>query len=273
MTIKENVLLAPYTTFGVGGSARYFCEPASVEELREAIKFGTNEDTATFILGGGSNIVISDEGFEGLVIQPTILGIEFEDTDDGVMISVGSGEEWDAFVSAAVAQDLYGVECASGIPGRVGAAVIGNIAAYGQAVSDTIVDVEVIDRNDPVDTAQVLQKNALGLVYRGSDFQSKKLEDKIIVGARFLLQKEKTGEFAYESARKVAEELGLGVETPAQRRKVVLEARHRVGSLLEQTAHGGCRTAGSFFKNPEVDMRTLRSLLHTMSLVFRKKRF
>src|SRR5882762_8077356 len=141
MTIQENVPLAPLTTLQVGGSARYFSELRREDDVREAAQFAKTRDLPLFVLGGGSNLLVADSGWPGLVLRIAIGGIMIQPTDapgNGVLFSVGAGVNWDAFVAQAVVQNCAGVECLSGIPGSVGGTPVQNVGAYGQEVSDTI---------------------------------------------------------------------------------------------------------------------------------------
>src|SRR5690348_15420513 len=145
MLLRENFPLAPLTTFQIGGPARFFVEAKSANEVEEAIRFAQSRELPLFVLGGGSNLVISDAGWPGLVLKVAIEGIEKQlDTEGGMQrFVVGAGEPWDAFVARAVAVDCAGIECLSGIPGSVGGTPVQNVGAYGQEVSETIESVDV----------------------------------------------------------------------------------------------------------------------------------
>jgi UDP-N-acetylmuramate dehydrogenase len=141
MTIQENVSLAPLTTLQVGGAARYFAEVKREDEVREAVQFAKTRSLPLFVLGGGSNLVVADSGWPGLVLRIALGGITTPSTKDdvrnAVLFSVGAGVHWDDFVAQAVVQNCAGVECLSGIPGSVGGTPVQNVGAYGQEVSDT----------------------------------------------------------------------------------------------------------------------------------------
>src|SRR5216110_2335517 len=140
--VKENVPLAPLTTLGVGGRARFFVRAESIHDVEAAVAFSREKGLALFVLGGGSNVVISDRGWDGLVLQIAILGNDEHATGQ---FNVGAGVDWDAFVGHAVSQNCSGIECMSGIPGTVGGTPVQNVGAYGQEVADTITSVRVID--------------------------------------------------------------------------------------------------------------------------------
>src|SRR6476660_7546373 len=137
MDIQENVPLAPLTTFKVGGPARYFAEARTVSEVTTAVDFMSSKDLPLFVLGGGSNLVVSDAGWPGLVLKLAVGGIEERTGNGTTLFDVGAGEEWDRFVARAVARNCAGVECLSGIPGSVGGTPVQNVGAYGQEVAET----------------------------------------------------------------------------------------------------------------------------------------
>ena len=116
MVIKENQGLAPFTTFGIGGPARWFAEATSEAEIAEAVAWARDRGLALFVLGGGSNLLVADAGFDGFVLHVGIKGIE----QQGEQFRLGAGEDWDGFVSLAVERGFAGVECLAGIPGTVG---------------------------------------------------------------------------------------------------------------------------------------------------------
>lgn len=141
MTFLEQVALAPYTTLGIGGPARWMATVSTEGDLVWALKFAAEKDLRVFVLGGGSNLLVGDAGFDGLVVRIALPGI----ARDGDCLRVGAGESWDRFVQYAVENDLAGVECLAGIPGTVGGTPVQNVGAYGQEVAETIVRVRAFD--------------------------------------------------------------------------------------------------------------------------------
>ena len=131
-SLRENVPLAAMTTLGIGGPARYFAEAENVDLLVEGVKWAVARRLPLFVVGGGSNIVVADNGFPGLVLRVSIRGIETRVEGGDVIVSAGAGEEWEPLVARCVAENWAGFECLSGIPGRVGATPIQNVGAYGQ---------------------------------------------------------------------------------------------------------------------------------------------
>src|SRR5690242_8371829 len=132
--MQQNVPLAPFTTFKVGGPARHFVEVTTEAELLVALDWAKQNSQPIFILGGGSNLLISDSGFSGLVIKICMTAIRHRHSHDDVIFEVAAGEEWDAFVAHAVAHHCSGIENLSGIPGTVGGTPVQNVGAYGQEV-------------------------------------------------------------------------------------------------------------------------------------------
>ncbi len=166
-----DVLLKPYTTFKIGGPARFFAEVRNPTEAREAMAFAKATSLSVFILGDGSNILVSDRGFDGLVIHPTLKGLEvLHEDDDTVSLHANAAETWDDTVAYTVEQGWWGIENLSHIPGQAGAALVQNIGAYGEQLSDVLESAEVM----ALDTGEVRTKasDACGLAYRTSIFNS-----------------------------------------------------------------------------------------------------
>ncbi len=262
MTIQENVPLAPLTTLQVGGPARYFTELRREDEVREAVQFAKLRELPLFVLGGGSNLVVADSGWPGLVLRIAIGGIASPTTNDttgnAVLFSVGAGVNWDDFVAQAVAQNCAGVECLSGIPGSVGGTPVQNVGAYGEEVADTIESVRALDLKQ--DRIVVLPKPACGFRYRASIFNSTERGRYIILRVNYRLhrggapslkyadlQRHFAGRVQENSSERPAEKA-----TPpslAETRAAVREIRRSKGMLIVP-GDEDCRSAGSFFKNP-----------------------
>ncbi len=181
MNIQENVALAPLTTLQVGGAARYFVEARGEDEVREAVRFAKARGLPLFVLGGGSNLVVADAGWPGLVLKIAIGGItspslQSAGGSNAVLFTVGAGVSWDDFVGFAVSQNCAGVECLSGIPGSVGGTPVQNVGAYGQEVGETIESVRALDTKVDIkpdikeDRVVTLPKPACGFRYRSSIF-------------------------------------------------------------------------------------------------------
>src|SRR5256714_12577202 len=189
MTIQENVPLAPLTTLQVGGPARYFAEASRENDIRKAADFARVNALSLFVLGGGSNLLVADSGWPGLVLKIAIPGIEQRPgtNDEGkVLFEAGAGESWDRFVSHAVMAHCAGVECLSGIPGSVGGTPVQNVGAYGQEGSPTIQAVQALD----LTTGQTYEfcKEACEFAYRESIFNTRAKGRYIILRVTFALQ-------------------------------------------------------------------------------------
>lgn len=169
--IQEQIPLAPYTTFRIGGPARYFCEAASEAELAEAVAFARERKLPVFLLGGGSNLLVSDGGFDGLVIHVAITGpVETVREGGFASYSVPAGKEWDAFVLEVSEQGISGIECLAGIPGLVGGTPVQNVGAYGQEVASTIIAVRAFDME--AGAFVTLSRQECGFAYRRSIFNT-----------------------------------------------------------------------------------------------------
>src|SRR3989344_1691297 len=136
MNLREHVPLAPLTTFGGGGAARFFIEAHSIEDVAEALAFAKAQALPLFVLGGGSNILVADEGFDGVGLARRIPGTPEEKAGDRGRVTVGAGVAWDEFVVWTIQHGFAGLECLSGVPGTVGGAVVANLGAYGAQMSD-----------------------------------------------------------------------------------------------------------------------------------------
>jgi UDP-N-acetylmuramate dehydrogenase len=150
MKILEQIPLAPLTTFGIGGPARRFVEATGEDEIAEAVAWAKQSGTPLFVLGGGSNLLVSDRGFDGLVLKIALRGISVADADwpGEAILSAAAGEEWEHCVRRSLEADLAGLECLAGIPGTVGGTPVQNVGAYGQEVASVIERVRAFDRSE-----------------------------------------------------------------------------------------------------------------------------
>ena len=245
ITVKEDVPLAPFTTLGVGGPARYFIEAREEGQLLEALDLADAREWPVFILGGGSNLLVSDEGYPGLVVKVAMKGIRFDEAGGA---EASAGEEWDTFVQLCVDRNFAGVECLSGIPGTVGGTPIQNVGAYGQDVGQTVTSVRVLDRISK--TIKSLGADECGFSYRSSRFNTGNSGRFIILSVAFSL---KPGGRAGLEYRELAKRFAARGTPPAiaEVRQAVLEIRAAKGMLI-RPGDPDCRSAGSFFKNPMV---------------------
>jgi UDP-N-acetylmuramate dehydrogenase len=246
MKLQEDVPLAPLTTFGVGGPARYFVEATSEATVRDAVNEASTRQLPLFVLGGGSNLVVSDAGFPGLVLRIATKGFDSEQHSGKTFFDVAAGEDWDGFVARAVAAHAAGIECMSGIPGTVGGTPVQNVGAYGQEVSDTIESVTALDLNSG--RTVELCNEACGFAYRKSIFNTTHRGQYIVLKVRFALESHGEPKIEYVDLKNY---FGARKTPPtlAETREAVRAIRHRKAMLLVP-GDEDCRSAGSFFKNP-----------------------
>ncbi|MFI0356209.1 UDP-N-acetylmuramate dehydrogenase [Actinomadura sp. 9N407] len=253
----EEVNLAGYTTLRLGGPARRFVEATTEAELVAAVRKADGDGEPVLVLGGGSNLVVSDDGFAGTVVRVATRGVERTAGEGGRMyVGVQAGEEWESFVARCVEDGLAGVECLSGIPGRVGATPIQNVGAYGQDVSETIVKVRAYDRQ--ARKVVSLDRAACSFTYRNSAFKGS--DRYVVLEVTYALHEaEDSQPIAYaELARKLGVQPGARVALK-EAREAVLELRRGKGMVLDP-ADPDSRSAGSFFTNPILDAARLADL-------------
>ncbi len=248
MNIQEKVSLADFTTFKIGGPARFFCTVSNDEDLISAISFAKEKKLPFFVLGGGSNILIADSGFPGLVIKNEYRGIEI----DGEEVKAAAGELWDEFVDKTVSVGLRGLENLSAIPGTVGAAPVQNISAYGQEIAGTFKSARVFDTKKMkfVDFSRKDCKFA----YRDSIFKHKKGRY-VITHVTFKLSRRAPLNLEYKDVREYFESRSIKSPTLEDVRQAVIDIRW--GKLPDWKLWG---TAGSFFKNPSITPRKYKKL-------------
>jgi UDP-N-acetylmuramate dehydrogenase len=256
MQILENVALAPFTTLGVGGPAKYFVEAKSTNEVSEALVFAQSRSLPLFVLGGGSNLVVADEGWPGLILKIGIEGIDDHSGNGRRLFEVGAGEEWDKFVALAVSQNCAGVECLSGIPGSVGGTPVQNVGAYGQEVSETVESVLAFDLKDG--QLHELCNDACGFSYRTSVFNTSQKGRYIIVRVTYALNPDGAPRLEYRDLKRHFEGWDLPPKL-ADVREAVRRIRASKGMLITP-GDSDCRSAGSFFKNPVLNCEQYQDL-------------
>lgn len=255
MNILKNIPLAPYTTFKIGGSAKYFCVIKNEGEIVEAVQFAQKEKIPYFILGGGSNLLVSDNGFNGLVLKIEIDGIEKlpnKDSDNEIFIKAGAGVIWDKFVDFAVSNEFFGVENLSSIPGTVGASAVQNIGAYGSEASQAVSSVRVLDTESMEFTD--LEARACLFGYRDSIFKKEKGRY-VISNITFKLHRHGVLMMDYKDVREFFDKSDIVSPTIKDLRKAIIEIR---ASKLPDWSKWG--TAGSFFKNPVIEQKHFDTL-------------
>ncbi len=247
MNIREDVLLAPYTTFHIGGRARYFAEVASDAAVVQAVEFARSHELSIFVLGGGSNLLISDKGYDGLVIHMTGEKVEIIKEEYTVLVVADAGKNWDSLVGICVDQELWGLENLSGIPGDVGATPVQNIGAYGTEVGNFIEWVDVYDNN--ARELRRLSKIECALGYRDSIFKHKEGAGLVVLRVAYRLSLKGELNIAYKDLL-AYQEHEQALDTLSAVRQAVLTIRAR---KFPTYTHSKIGTAGSFFKNPIID--------------------
>jgi UDP-N-acetylmuramate dehydrogenase len=238
---KENVPLKDLTTFHLGGSARYFVAAENIETIQTAIAWARENNQPVFILGGGSNLVISDAGFLGLAIQIKITGWEIlHEDDDNVLLKVGAGVKWDEVVDHVVARGWWGLENMSLIYGTVGGILVQNAGAYGAEISSVVNRVEIYDQ----ETNEVKEffANDCAFSYRSSLFQ--KNERYLITAAVLELKKTGTPNISYPDVVKYFAEKNITAPSLSDVRSAIVAIRQ--DKLPDPDVLG---SSGSFFKN------------------------
>lgn len=254
MEIHTNIPLKNYVTMRIGGNARFMTDVHTVEEVCEIVKRTEQQNLPVYILGGGSNTLVRDEGFDGIVLRNRILGFEdLEETSSDVTLKIGAGENWDDVVRRSVEKGLIGIECLSAIPGTAGAAPVQNIGAYGQELSETLVSVEAYDRD--TDTITNLTNEQCGFAYRHSIFRGEAAGRYIIISITLRLFKDTPQPPYYKAVQEYLDAHNIAIVTPEVLRDAVIAIR------AEKLPDPNVRpNNGSFFKNAIIEGWQLRDI-------------
>src|SRR6185437_4784453 len=248
MKIHENKPLAPYTTFGIGGPARWFGEARAEADVVEASEWAREREIPLFVLGGGSNVLIADGGFSGLVLHVAIQGIEEQDVaDNRVLFRVAAGEDWSQFVDGTTRENCAGIECLAGIPGTVGGTPVQNVGAYGQEVASVVGRVRVFDLKEQ----RVCEYDAghCGFAYRRSRFNTTDAGRFVVLRVDYQLVRGGEPTLKYPDLQKAL--AAVAQPSLAEVAEAVRRIRQAKGMLLED-CDPDCHSAGSFFKNPVI---------------------
>jgi UDP-N-acetylmuramate dehydrogenase len=250
----EHAPLAPHCTLRVGGAARFFLEARDEAAVLAAAEWAASRRLPVRVLGGGSNLVIADEGVDGLVLKIGLRGVAARDLSGVVEVTAAAGEPWDDFVRHTVERGWAGLECLSGIPGLVGATPIQNVGAYGQEVSDTITAVRALDR----ETGRIvtLAPTDCGFGYRDSRFKSRFPGRYVVLAVTYRLA---PGGAPYLGYADIAREIGTTSPSLAAVRETVIRVR-RSKSMVLDPDDPNARSCGSFFLNPIVDAAGLAAI-------------
>lgn len=254
MDIHTNIPLKNYTTMKIGGNARFMTDVRTPDEVAEVCRNAKKQNLPVFVLGGGSNIIVHDEGFNGIVLHNRIPGFEIVADEPGqVTIKVGAGENWDDVVGRTVDMNLSGIEALSAIPGTAGAAPVQNIGAYGQEIADTIQSVEAYDT--ATDTFVTLSSSDCGFSYRHSIFRGDAAGRYVITSITIRLYKTAPQPPFYAAIQKYFDEHGITLYTPQVVRDTVIAIRADKLPDPKVTPN-----SGSFFKNAIVEAWQLTDL-------------
>lgn len=254
MELHPNIPLKNYLTMRIGGPAKYMTDVHTQEELVVAVQTAKNQNLRIYILGGGSNVIAHDSGFDGLVIRNKIMGFSVLSDDTAVKtIKVGAGENWDSVVARTVAMNLTGIEALSGIPGTAGASPVQNIGAYGQEVADTLVSLEAYDTT--TGTFVSLTNVECGFSYRHSIFRGDQAGRYIITSITLQLFKSSPQPPFYAAIQTYFDRNNTTFYTADAVRKAVLAIRtDKLPNPAEKP------NSGSFFKNAMVEDWQLNEL-------------
>jgi UDP-N-acetylmuramate dehydrogenase len=245
----------------VGGPARWFVDARTETEVVQALQWARDRNVAVHVLGGGSNVVIADDGFEGLVLRLAIRGVESTPLAGGRRLyHAGAGEPWDDFVTGAVSDDAAGLECLSGIPGLVGGTPVQNVGAYGQDVAGAIARVHAVDRT--TGTPVSFSTAECGFGYRTSRFKHADADRYVVTRVEFSLTLHGPPTIVYGDVVAFFETAGTSAPTLQQVRAAVLEIRRRKGMVIE-VDNPVNRSCGSFFVNPVVSRAQLEDVKST----------
>ena len=258
MILLENTPLAPFTTFGIGGPARWFVEATNEEEIAEAAAWVQEHGAPLFVLGGGSNLLVSDAGFNGLVLHVGLKGIDdasAPDQPEQTIYRVSAGEDWEHFVQRTIEDECAGLECLAGIPGTVGGTPVQNVGAYGQEVAS------VIERVRAYDLAErgfvEFSAAQCGFSYRRSRFNSADRGRFIVTRVDYRLTPGGAPTLRYADLQRAFP--GGSHPTLAEAAALVRRIRQTKGMLMVE-GDPDCRSAGSFFKNPVVTEAELKRI-------------
>lgn len=256
MEQSTHARLAEWTTLGLGGPADSFVIADSEADLIELVRTSDRAQTPLLVLGGGSNLVVADDGFRGTAVKVSTRGVHVSKNGERVRVTVAAGESWDGFVERAVSESWRGIECLSGIPGLVGATPMQNVGAYGQDVSQTIAEVRCFDRADQ--TIVRLKGDECGFAYRSSRFRGSARY--VIVEVTFdFLCGPRSMPIAYAELSK-ALSVPEGAEAPLANVRNTVIALRRGKGMVADAADPESKSAGSFFTNPIVSADVLREV-------------
>ncbi|PYQ03424.1 MAG: UDP-N-acetylenolpyruvoylglucosamine reductase [Acidobacteria bacterium] len=255
--LAEHVPLSGLSTLGVGGPARYYVRCDSADSVARAAAWASEKKLSLLILGGGSNLVVADEGFSGLVLHLLVRGVDSVEANGAVEITAGAGEPWDPLVERAVSAGWAGLECLSGIPGFVGATPMQNVGAYGQDVSETITRVRALDLG--TGKLENLDREECAFGYRDSRFKREDRGRYVILGVTYRLRPGGAPSIKYADLERHLAAEGVRAPTLADTRRAVIDVRRRKSMVIDPDDPNR-RSVGSFFMNPVVPAHQARRI-------------
>ncbi len=264
LALEQNVPLAPFTTLGIGGPARWFVTAHHEDEVREAVRIATEDlHVPLFVLGGGSNLLVADTGFPGLVLHLQLRGVTVsrEITPDPVHVTAAAGESWDDLVQFTVDRNLQGMECLAGIPGSVGGTPIQNVGAYGQDIAQTFVSARCFDTT----TQAIVDLHAaqLGFAYRTSLLNTTERGRYIVLAVTFALHPGGAPNLSYADLKRA---FPAGTNPTLPQVAGAVRTIRRAKGMVVDPADPDSRSAGSFFRNPIVPATHLAHLAQATGL-------
>ena len=252
--MKANVNLKPYNSFGFDVVAKEFVEINDANNLQTLIRRGEFKNKKVLVLSGGNNILFTQAVFDGIVVYMNNKGIKrVVDEDDKAIVRVQAGEDWPEFVKQMVAQGLHGVENLANIPGKVGAAPVQNIGAYGMELKDSFLQCEAIHLESGKKRTFVNKECMFG--YRSSIFKGMLKGQYVITSVDFLLKKDTPLNLEYGNIKAYLEENGIQDPTLQQLHDAICAIRDAKLPDVKQIGN-----AGSFFKNPVIDRAQFEAL-------------
>lgn len=247
MEIHTNIPLKNFTTMKIGGNARFMTEVRTLDEIQKVYRNAKSQKIPIFILGGGSNVIAKDEGFDGIVVRIRIPGFEIISDDiNNTTIKIGAGEIWDSVVKRTVDMNLSGIETMSAIPGTAGATPVQNVGAFGQEIADTLQSLDAYDSE--TDSFITLQRDDCKFAYRDSIFRSESIGRYVITSITIKLSKNQPQPPFYESLQKYLDERSIKIYSTDVIRNAVIEIRK--DRLPDPSI---MPNSGSFFKNAIVE--------------------
>lgn len=247
MDVHTGISLKNYTTMRMGGQARFVAPVTMVDEVATLYKQAQKQNLSIFVLGGGSNVIAKDEGYDGIVLLNRIKGFDVVNDDSSSMtIRIGAGEVWDEVVERTVSTGLTGIEALSAIPGTAGAAPVQNIGAYGQEVADTLLAVEAYDSKQ--DEIVTLSAEACQLSYRHSIFRGDQIGRYCIISITLKLYKSAPSPPFYAAVQQYFDDHRISIVTPLAVRDAVIAIRKDKLPNPEERPN-----TGSFFKNAVIE--------------------